>query len=59
MTPKTSAARPALFQTARTSRDLSLVGFGVAVLTAFALQAGAFVPRFTTPPSSGATRRKS
>lgn len=63
MTPKTTAAAPALIETARAkgtapalfqavraSKDLSLVAFGAALLTAFTLQAGAFLPRFTPPP---------
>jgi hypothetical protein len=44
------AAAPALFGTVRSSKDLSLVAFGAALLTAFALQAGAFLPRFGAPP---------
>lgn len=43
------AARPALFRSARSSTDLPLVAFGAALLTAFALQAGAFLPRFGSP----------
>lgn len=37
--------RPALFQSVRSSRDLSLVAFAGALLVAFALHAGAFLPR--------------
>jgi hypothetical protein len=38
---------PALFASVRSSRDLSLVAFATALLTAFALQAGAFLPRLS------------
>jgi hypothetical protein len=44
-------AAPTLFASVRGSRDLSLVAFGAALLTAFALHAGAFVPRL--PASQG------
>jgi len=40
-----SAARPALFTSVRSSRDLSLAAFAAALLAAFALHAGAFLPR--------------
>lgn len=46
-------AAPALFASVRASRDLSLGAFAVALLTSFALSAGAFVPRLspvTAPP---------
>jgi hypothetical protein len=42
-------AAPALFGSVRGSRDLSLVAFGTALLTALALQLGAFLPRITSP----------
>ncbi len=42
-------AAPALFASVRSSRDLSLVAFAVALLAAFALHAGAFVPRLSAP----------
>lgn len=45
-------AAPKLFATVRGSRDLSLVAFGAALLTAFALHAGAFVPRLSSPGAS-------
>lgn len=41
-------AAPALFNSVRSSRDLSLVAFGVALLAAAALQMGAFIPRIGT-----------
>ncbi len=53
MAPKISAG-PTLFRSVRTSRDATLVAFGAAVLTAFALQAAAFLPRFTPAPSAPA-----
>lgn len=40
-----SAAAPALFTSVRGSRDLSLYAFAGALLTAFALHLGAFIPR--------------
>jgi hypothetical protein len=40
-------AAPALFASVRSSRDLSLVAFATALLAAFALHAGAFVPRLS------------
>ena len=42
-----NAPASALFTSVRASRDLSLVAFGAAVLTAFALTAGAFLPRLS------------
>ncbi len=42
-------AAPALFASIRGSRDVSLVAVGVALLTAFALQTGAFIPRIGSP----------
>jgi hypothetical protein len=42
-------APSALFASVRASRDLSLSAFVGAVLTAFALTAGAFVPRMSPP----------
>ena len=42
-------AAPALFASVRDSRDLSLAAFAVALLAAFALHAGAFVPRLSSP----------
>ncbi len=53
MAPKSSAG-PTLFRSVRTSRDVTLVAFGAAVLTAFALQAAAFLPRFTPAPAAPA-----
>ena len=47
-----SSARPALFASVRSSRDLSLAAFAVALLGAFALHAGAFIP--TVAPSGQA-----
>jgi hypothetical protein len=41
-----SPSRPVLFASVRSSRDLSLVAFAAALLAAFALHAGAFLPRF-------------
>ncbi len=40
-------AAPAPFASVRGSRDLSLVAFGAALLTAVALHLGAFLPRFS------------
>ncbi len=40
---------PALFASIRGSRDLSLIAFGAALLTAAALQLGAFLPRLDAP----------
>ncbi len=42
-------AAPALFASVRGSRDLSLVAFGAALLTAVALHLGAFLPRLSSP----------
>ncbi|HET8540770.1 MAG TPA: hypothetical protein VFL83_12945 [Anaeromyxobacter sp.] len=42
-------AAPALFATVRRSRDLSLVAFATALLGALALQAGAFLPKLSSP----------
>jgi hypothetical protein len=42
-------AAPALFASVRATRDLSLVAFAGALLTSFALAAGAFVPRLSSP----------
>jgi hypothetical protein len=39
-------ARPALFASVRASKDRALAGFAVALLVAFALHAGAFLPSF-------------
>ncbi len=44
-----NAAAPSLFASVRGSRDLSLYAFAGALLTAFALHAGAFIPRITSP----------
>ncbi len=49
MSPNRSAGR-SLFAAARTSKDLSLVAFAAALLIAFVLQAGAFLPRLASPP---------
>ncbi len=40
---------PELFASVRGSRDLSLVAFGAALLTAVALHLGAFLPRLEAP----------
>jgi hypothetical protein len=48
------SASPAPFAAVRSSRDLSLVAFGTALLAAFALHAGAFLPRL----SPAETRRE-
>ncbi len=42
-------AAPAPFASVRGSRDLSLYAFAAALLTAFALHAGAFIPRLSAP----------
>lgn len=47
MTPKTST--PAMFRSARSSGNAALILFAAALLTAFALHAGAFLPRFSIP----------
>ncbi len=47
-------AAPALFASVRSSRDLSLVAFGVALLTAVALHLGAFLPRLSSPTARDA-----
>lgn len=47
-------SRPALFQSVRSSRDLSLVAFAGALLAAFALHAGAFLPRLAPAPATAA-----
>lgn len=49
-------AAPTLFASVRGSRDLSLAAFAVALLGAFALHAGAFVPRLEAPPAQAAVR---
>ena len=46
MTPRTSAK---LFRSARNSGNAGLIAFAAALLTAFALHAGAFLPRLSTP----------
>jgi hypothetical protein len=43
-----NAAAPKLFASVRGSRDLSLVAFGGALLTAFALHLGAFIPQVSS-----------
>jgi hypothetical protein len=40
---------PALFASVRSSKDRALAGFAGAVLVAFALHAGAFLPRVGAP----------
>jgi hypothetical protein len=40
---------PALFASVRSSKDRALAGFAGAILVAFALQAGAFLPRLGAP----------
>ena len=47
-------AAPTLFASVRSSRDLSLVAVAGALLAAFALHAGAFVPRLSEPEKSAA-----
>jgi hypothetical protein len=47
MTPTTSASP--LFQSARSAGNLSLVAFAGALLAAFAIHAGAFLPRLSAP----------
>jgi len=42
-------AAPTLFASVRRSRDVSLVAFGAALLTAAALHLGAFIPRLGAP----------
>lgn len=42
-----NSAAPAPFASVRSSRDLSLVAFAAALLAAFALHAGAFLPRLS------------
>ena len=42
-------AAPALFTSVRGSHDRALVAFGAALLAAFALIAGAFIPRLSSP----------
>lgn len=44
---------PALFASVRSSRDLTLVAFAGALLVAFALQAGAFLPPVSGPAGAG------
>ncbi len=44
-----SPAAPTLFASVRRSHDRALVAFIVALLTAFALHAGAFFPRLGSP----------
>ena len=44
-----NAASPELFASVRGSHDVSLVAFGAALLTAFALSAGALIPRVSAP----------
>jgi hypothetical protein len=44
--------RPSLFGSVRSSRDWALAAFGGAVLAAFALHAGAFLPRLEAPAGS-------
>lgn len=44
--------KPALFASVRSSRDVTLVAFAGALLAAFALQAGAFLPRLSAPEST-------
>jgi hypothetical protein len=51
------SADPALFKAVRGSKDVTLVAFGAALLTAFALQAGAFLPRLKTPTPAPAIER--
>ncbi len=43
---------PVLFGSIRSSRDRSLVAFGIALLTAAALHLGAFLPRLSSPEAS-------
>jgi hypothetical protein len=56
MTLSIPRSRPALFQSVRSSRDLSLVAFAAALFAAFALQAGAFLPRLSPAPATEAPR---
>jgi len=44
------AAAPALFHSARATRDLPLIAFAVALFLAFAAHAGAFFPRVSETP---------
>jgi hypothetical protein len=50
MTPKT----PQTFATARTSNDHGLAAFGAGLLLAFALFAGAFLPKLDAPAGQDA-----
>ncbi len=43
---------PSLFASVRSSRDISLVAFGAAILVAFALHAGAFLPKLSSAEAS-------
>lgn len=47
--PAQTPPRPALFASVRSSRDRALAGFAGALLVAFALQAGAFLPKLGAP----------
>ncbi len=49
ITNLSNPAAPTLFASVRRSHDRALVAFGAALLTAFALHAGAFVPRLASP----------
>jgi hypothetical protein len=51
-----NAADPKLFASVRGSRDVSLIAFGVALLAAFALHAGALIPRISAPGASHEAR---
>jgi hypothetical protein len=52
-------AAPALFGSVRSSRDLTLVAVAGALLAAFALHAGAFVPPLSEPARGTAPRLES
>jgi len=44
---------PALFASVRSSRDLGLAAFAGGLLVAFALHAGAFIPKLGVPARDG------
>lgn len=58
MTPPTPP-RPALFASVRSSKDRALAGFAAAVLVAFALHAGAFLPQLGAPEPAEPTEKAS
>ncbi|HEY6100005.1 MAG TPA: hypothetical protein VIW03_11275 [Anaeromyxobacter sp.] len=49
MNPTTNSPGPTLFASVRSSKDVTLAAFGGALLVAFALHAGAFLPKLEAP----------